>query len=73
MTELDEDCIHGMTPTTCVLCNGRAQREAAERGRVLRWFAARYSDRCAICRVDIEPGETIGVTAGNDYVCEAHR
>jgi hypothetical protein len=28
---MDEDeCLHGMVPATCVLCNGRAKRERAE-------------------------------------------
>lgn len=74
MTDLDEDCIHGLGPVSaCVLCNGRAKREEAERWEVGHWFTARYAGTCARCQDSFEPGDRIGVTDRGEYICDGHR
>ena len=54
----DDECIHGLGPiAACVLCNGRAKREA----EAVRWvtFFARWPGHCPGCNLPIVEGQMI--------------
>lgn len=53
MTDLDE-CIHGLGPVeACVICNGRAKRDAAEQAERPRQFPAKFEGQCDECDLPI--------------------
>lgn len=57
------ECIHGLGPiAACVLCNGRAKREA----EAVRWvtFFARWPGHCPGCNLPIMEGQTIAWRQG---------
>lgn len=70
MTDVDDqECIHGLGPiSACTICNGREQREQAERNLIIAWFPARYASTLA-CGHDVEPGEQIAKTNDDRYLC----
>jgi hypothetical protein len=57
----DEECIHGLGPVSaCVICNGRARREAADLDNEPPTFiVTRYQAMCPECDEPIYPGDTI--------------
>lgn len=73
---MTDECIHGMgDPAWCVLCNGRAAAEAkaAKTDDTVQFqFTARFAGRCALCGEQVEPGDTIGMTADKRIACEDH-
>lgn len=77
MSDLDEECIHGLGPVAaCVICNGRAKADEAREAEgwfVERWRTALYDGHCARCREPFSAGDQIGHTVGGSWVCEAHR
>ena len=68
---LDDECIHGLGRVEdCVLCNGRAKREALERSNVvIRIFEARFPGKCPWCGDRFDAGSRIGLTSQEQYVC----
>lgn len=55
-----EECIHGLGPVAgCVLCNGRAEREAATDAGQPRTFPAKYDGQCSECNLPITVGEMV--------------
>lgn len=59
MTEMEE-CIHGLGPVeACVICNGRAQREAKEAAEQPRIFPTKFYGHCPECNLPIHVGEMI--------------
>lgn len=56
----DAECIHGLGPIeACVLCNGRAKREAAERTETPRTFHAKFDGHCHECNLPIIVGQLV--------------
>lgn len=56
----DPECIHGLGPVSaCVICNGRAKREAAEQVEQPVVMVTRYQAMCVECDLPIYPGQTI--------------
>ena len=59
MSALDE-CIHGLGPVeACVICNGRAKREAAEQAEQPHAFAAKFEGQCDECDLPIYIGQIV--------------
>ena len=57
---VDDECIHGLGPVSaCVICNGRAKREAAEQVEQPVVMVTRYQAMCVECDLPIYPGQTI--------------
>lgn len=55
-----DECIHGLGPIeACVICNGRAQREAAIEAERPCVFPAKYDGQCSACDLPIYPGDMI--------------
>ena len=70
---IEVECIHGLGPVTaCTMCNGREERERADRDRIVARWAAKFPGTCAMCGTDITAGETIQRTADERYVCGSH-
>lgn len=66
----DEECIHGLGPVSaCVLCNGRADREAAISKTVVARWPALYAGRVA-CGHDVEVGDQLTRLGDGRIVCE---
>lgn len=56
----EEECIHGLGPVeACVICNGRAKREAAERAEQPRTFPAKFESQCPECDLPIYVGQMV--------------
>jgi hypothetical protein len=57
---ISDECIHGLGPIeACVLCNGRAKREAEAETEDVRIIEARYEGDCAHCHLPIRVGDRI--------------
>lgn len=55
-----DECIHGLGPVAaCVLCNGRAQREAAEQAEAPHTFPAKFEGQCPGCDLPIYVGQIV--------------
>lgn len=55
-----DECIHGLGPVeACVICNGRAKREAAELAEQPRHFAAKFAGQCNECNLPIHVGQVV--------------
>lgn len=55
-----EECIHGLGPVeACVICNGRAKREAAEEAERPRVFVAKFDGQCDECDLPIHVGQMV--------------
>lgn len=55
-----DECIHGLGPVSaCVLCNGRALREAAARRNEWRIFPAKFEGQCPECDLPIAVGQQV--------------
>ena len=62
---MDDECPHGMgMPAACVLCNGRAKREAAEQAEQPRTFPARNESQCPECDLPIIVGQIVSWKPG---------
>lgn len=65
----EQECIHGLGPkSACTICNGREQRERAERDLIVARFPARYISLLA-CGHFSEIGEQIAKTNDDRYLC----
>lgn len=54
------ECPHGLgLRAACVLCNGRADREAAVQAVQPRTFPAKFDGQCPECNLPIRVGDTI--------------
>lgn len=68
-----DECIHGLgAASACTMCNGRDERERADRDRIVARWAARYPGSCAMCGDEIPVGAVIQRTADERYVCGEH-
>ncbi|MAT04926.1 MAG: hypothetical protein CL424_07775 [Acidimicrobiaceae bacterium] len=57
----DPECDHGLTMSTCTICNGtdrRREREADQASKPRR-IDAKFPGTCASCELPIEPGDPI--------------
>lgn len=56
----DDECIHGLGPiAACVVCNGRALSEAAERAGQPHTFPAKFEGQCPECNLPIAIGQIV--------------
>lgn len=69
MPEEDDECPHGLgMKTSCVLCNGRAAREAKLHA-LGDLFPASYKGFCRHCEEWFDEGAMIGRVSSGEYVC----
>lgn len=56
-----DECIHGLGPiAACVICNGRAEREAKLASTTMPVFiTSRYDSTCPACDLAIHIGDNI--------------
>lgn len=66
---MDDECIHGLGPVSaCVLCNGRAAREAAAAREVTAQWSALFDGPVA-CGCRVEVGDPLARLGDGRVVC----